>query len=89
MGSLNQRLTAVRKELGKTVEEIEEQTTAPQKEVNNSEVNDNPSPDIVPNSIYVVGDIYTVTGKDNKSYEIIIEKLSEDGKEVTARLIEK
>jgi len=42
MGSLNQRLTAVRKELGKTVEEIEEQTTAPQKEVENSEINENP-----------------------------------------------
>jgi predicted chitinase len=46
-GSLSQKITAVRKELGKTKEEIEEQDVAPKKEVSNSEINDNP---VTPNS---------------------------------------
>lgn len=42
-GSLSQKLRAVRKELGKTKKEQEEQEVAPKSDVNNSELNENPT----------------------------------------------
>lgn len=42
-GSLNQKILVVRKELGKTNKENQEQIVGPNKEVNNSEINDNPT----------------------------------------------
>ncbi len=57
-GSLKQRLSASRKELGKTKNEREEQRTSTDKSVNNSEINENPVTEEVEQNIgdFVFGD---------------------------------
>jgi hypothetical protein len=76
MGSLNQRITAVRKELGKTIEEIEEQTTAPQKEVENSEINDNPVVDNPTDPVTPEVDDFIFTG-DEADLSLLDEEFTE------------
>lgn len=87
---LMQNMKLVRKELNKKPEELNA-TTEPDKTVNNSEVNENPSDALEnpPNGVYAEGEVYTVRGsKDGKLYQLTIEKLSENGKEVVAKIKE-
>ena len=88
-GSLSQRVKAARKELNKLSEELDIPTKSKEGNVNNSEINENPiTNDTPPNSVYNVGESYTVSDKNGKLYKIIISKLSENGKEVVAQLKE-
>ena len=85
-----QKLKVARKELGKKPEELDA-TTQPDKTVDNSEINENPSDplDNPPNSVYAEGEVYTVRGsKDGRLYQLTIQKLSENGKEVVAKIKE-
>lgn len=87
-GKMSQIVKVSRKELNKKEEELNS-TTEPDNTVNNSEINENPI-NTKPNSVYQVGEEYTVRGsKDGKLYTITIESLSENGKEVVAKIIEK
>lgn len=86
---LKQKIRIARKEFGKTVNELNNQVTK-NEDTTNSEINENPT-DLIekPNEKYKVGEVYTVRGsKDNKVYQITIERLSENGNEVVARLVE-
>lgn len=87
-GSLVQKIKAVRKELGKTKEEISGEKTAPNSEVNNSEINENPTPDdpILPNQVYKVGEVYKLQDTKGAIYLYTITSLSEDGNSVTGDL---
>jgi len=87
-GKMSQIVKVSRKELNKKEEELDS-TTEPDNTVNNSEINENPI-NTKPNSVYQVGEEYTVRGsKDGKLYTITIESLSENGKEVVAKIIKK
>jgi hypothetical protein len=87
-GSLYQKIKAVRKELGKTEDEISRQKVAPNSEVNNSEINENPTPEeqILPNQIYKVGYVYKLQDTKGIKYSYLITSLSEDGNSVTGNL---
>jgi hypothetical protein len=85
-GSLSQKLRAVRKELGKTKKEQEEQKVAPKSDVNNSELNENPTTDLLPNQIYNVGEVVKLRGSDGVIYLYTITSLSDNGNEVTGDL---
>ena len=88
-GKLSQKLKIARKELNKLSEELDIPTKAKEDNVNNSEINENPVVNTnPPNEVYVVGEKYTVSDKNGKKYEITIEKLSDNGKEVVARLLD-
>ena len=89
-GGMTQTLKVVRKELNKIKEELSI-PTEPDKTVDNSEINENPSDDLEnpPNSVYEEGEVYTVRGsKDGRLYQLTIQKLSENGKEVVAKIKE-
>lgn len=88
-GKLSQKIQIARKELNKIAEELDIPTKAKDDNVNNSEINENPVVNTnPPNEVYVVGEKYTVSDKNGKKYEITIEKLSDNGKEVVARLLD-
>ncbi len=94
-GSLKQTVKAVKKELGKTQEEIKkdavtnEQTKQPE---TNTQNNENPtvpqqeqpitSSAIPPNSIYKVGEIYLVQNASGKQFKLTITEVLENGKDV-------
>jgi len=85
---MSQVIQVARKELNKKAEEFDI-TTKPDETVNNSEINENPIVDNPPNGVYQVGDVYTVRGsKDGKLYQITIDKLSENGKEIVGKIKE-
>lgn len=86
---MTQRLRLVRKELGKTPDEIENDVVAPKK-TELKENNINPV-DIKykPNSVYDVGRSYFVKDKSGNRYELIVRSLSENGDEITAELKKK
>ena len=87
--SLDQKLILVRKELGKTKKEQETQVTAADGEVNNSEINENPYANgDAPNSIYKVGETYTVTDRLYNEYTITIKSISENGVDVTTDIVQ-
>jgi hypothetical protein len=89
---MSQRLRLVRKELGKTPEEVKD--SPPVKE--NPEVKENnPNPtgatsSIVPapNSIYNIGEVYLVQDKNGKLYNLTVTQLLQDGLQVTGTLVE-
>ena len=81
-----QEVRLVRKELGKTPEEITANEKVEIKDPDaNTKVNENPSP-ILPNSVYLIGDVYRVKDKDNREYLIYVKSLSDDGNAVFAQL---
>ena len=83
-GKMSQEVRLIRKELGKTPEEAKNnppvQAKPEVKENNENPVDTKP----LPNSVYVVGQTYLVQDKDGNRYDLLVTKLSEDGKEVTA-----
>lgn len=93
-GNLRQTVRAVRKELGKTEEELKnDQTSAPVKQAEvNTENNDNPtvpgettpikSSATPPNSVYKVGETYIVNNDSGKQFKITITEISTNGIEV-------
>jgi hypothetical protein len=94
-GSLKQTVKAVKKELGKTQEEIKkdavtnEQAKQPE---SNTQNNENPtvpqqeqpimSSALPPNSVYKVGEIYLVQNASGKIFKLVITEVLENGKEV-------
>ena len=98
-GSLKQTVKAVKKELGKTQEEIKkdavtnEQAKQPE---TNTQNNENPavpqteqpimSTAIPPNSVYKVGEIYLVQNNSGKQFKLVITEVLENGKEVKATI---
>ena len=87
-GQLTQTVQAVRKELEKLPEEIQNEKlkegTEPSKEGNTNElVEETP-----PNSIYKVDEIYTIQDKDGKTYELSVKVILENGNEISAWIYE-
>jgi hypothetical protein len=88
-GKLSQKVKIARKELNKLPEELDA-ATEPKEGVDNSEINENPVDDKNPaNIVYNVGETYKLKDKNGETYEIVIEKLSDDGNEVVAKLTHK
>jgi hypothetical protein len=87
-GSLSQKLVIVRKELGKTKKEIENQEVKNDKSVDNSEINENPSTiedvQTPPNSIYQASQKLTAMNNNGEMFEITIVDLLSNGNEVVA-----
>lgn len=87
-GVLLQKLNVCRKEYGKTSEEMKNQKTKKDnkenKENNKNANEDNKSPK--PNDAYVEGEKYTITDESGLRYLITVEKKSEDGNEITAKI---
>jgi hypothetical protein len=86
-GKMSQELRLVRKELGKSPEEIK---NAPpiQKKKEDKEINDNPITTSTnsPNSVYVVGQTYLVSDKNGKLYDLTVKKLSDNGRDIIGTL---
>ena len=98
-GSLKQTVRAVKKELGKTQEEIKkdvvtnEQAKQPE---TNTQNNENPtvpeqeqpimSSAIPPNSVYKVGEVYLVQNVSGKQFKLTITEVLANGKEVKATI---
>ena len=88
-GRLSQKVLAVRKELNKTTQEKENQTT--DKKPEEAGQNENPvteQPGGVPNKVYAVGEFYRAVDKSGREFSIEIKELSDNGIEVTADVIE-
>jgi hypothetical protein len=90
--SMSQKLRLVKKELGKTPDEIRNDPP-PQKKPEVKENNTNPvgttaSVIPAPNSVYNVGQTYLVQDKSGKLYNLTVTNLLENGIEVTGTLKE-
>ncbi len=93
-GRLIQEIKCSRKELSKTPEEIKENINdSSNKPEVNTQNNENPTGvtqstpidvTLPPNSIYKVGDIYSVESKDGKRYRLKITSISSNGNDVNA-----
>jgi hypothetical protein len=90
--SMSQKLRLVKKELGKTPEEVRndppQQKKPEVKENNINPVGTTVSTTPVPNSVYTVGQTYLVKDKSGKLYNITVTSLLENGIEVTGTLKE-
>lgn len=76
---LQQKITIVRKEFGKTQEEIDNQTT-PTDNKNNSEINENPTTPLSrPNEEYIAGETYILEDKNGDRYELIVDEILFNG----------
>ena len=92
-GSLKQELSLVRSELGKTKQEMEDPTPVAKKP-EEKQINDNPvvpgttasTPPILPNSVYVVGEVLTVQDNAGVKYKLTVKQLLENGTEVLGNL---
>lgn len=87
--AISQSLTIVRKELGKTLNEINSQIEVYSAEKGNSEINENPETEKdntinAPNLKYDEGDIYVSENEYGELYNVEILKILENGKEVAA-----
>lgn len=81
-GKLQQKVTAVRKEFGKTQEEKDNQVTKTE-EKDNSEINDNPiTTTNRPNEEYIIGETYIVEDKNGNKYELIVDELLFNGTDI-------
>lgn len=89
---MSQKLLAVRKELGKTKEELENTKEEPKgEEKGETEKNENPVdgfPDGVPNRNYKVGEFYSAVDKSGRDFSIEITEVSANGIQVTANVLE-
>lgn len=85
--SLHQSMIITRKELGKTEEEIITQKTESKTDVNNSEVNENPSK--LTNSNYFKGDMYLVRDKNGDEYRVTIVESPQNDEDNVMASIEK
>lgn len=93
-GKLTQTLKCVRKELSKTREEIDNYQPSTKPEVN-TENNENPvigsqsiaeNTTSVANSVYSVGNTYTVQNNEGKNFLLTITEVSDNGKDVVASI---
>jgi hypothetical protein len=92
-GSLKQELSLVRSELGKTKQEMEDPTPVAKKP-EEKQINDNPvvpgttasTPPILPNSVYVIGEVLTVQDSAGVKYKLTVKQLLENGTEVVGNL---
>lgn len=85
--ALVQTVRIARKELTKTQNEIDTETTK-QDNSQNSEINDNPvlEPEpVIPNSIYEIGDEVYIE-QNGKMYIVVVEKLSDNGLEISGKI---
>lgn len=90
-GKMSQNIRLVRKELGKTPDEIQNGPPVQKKpEVKENNFNPTGTSSIVPapNEVYNVGQTYLVQDKNGKLYNISVTKLLEDGIQVTGTLTE-
>jgi len=86
-GKLKQNLTCVRKELEKTDEEKQTQTTEKTPETKSG--NENPLvEETPPNSIYKVDETYRVKDVNGRLYSITVQKLLENGTQIEGYVIE-
>jgi hypothetical protein len=87
--SMSQKLKLVRKELGKTPEEVRNdppQQKKPEVKENNPNPGTTASVIPAPNSVYNVGQTYLVQDKSGKLYNLTVTNLLENGIEVTGTL---
>jgi hypothetical protein len=90
-GKMSQNVRLVRKELGKTPEEIQNAPPVQKKpEVKENNFNPTGTSSVVPapNEVYNVGQTYLVQDKNGKLYNITVTKLLENGTQVTGTLSE-
>lgn len=90
-GKMSQRLRLVRKELGKTPEEVQNAPPVQAKpEVKENNFNPTGTSSVVPapNSVYNIGQTYLVQDKNGKLYNITVTSLLADGIQVTGILKE-
>ena len=90
-GKMSQNVRLVRKELGKTPEEIQNAPPVQKKpEVKENNFNPTGTSSVVPapNEVYNVGQTYLVQDKNGKLYNITVTKLLENGVQVTGVLSE-
>jgi len=88
-GSLKQILTLSRKELNKKHKEKDVPVIEETNNEDNSQINDNPNDSTEsPNSVYNVGDSYTIQGEDGSFYKITVEQVSDNGKDIVAKIKE-
>lgn len=96
-GNLTQKVTAVRKELSKTDDELKKDAnSAPTNKEVNTQNNENPvvpgqtqpilSTAVPPNSVYKVGQIFLVQNNSGKTFKLTITEVSVNGKEVKATI---
>ena len=96
-GNLTQKVTAVKKELSKTDDELKKDANStPTKVETNTQNNENPvvpgqtqpilSTAVPPNSVYKVGQIFLVQNNSGKVFKLTITEVSENGKEVKATI---
>jgi len=90
-GKMSQNIRLVKKELGKTPEEVQNAPPVKKKpEVKENNFNPTGTSSVVPapNEIYNVGQTYLVQDKNGKLYKIAVTKLLENGVQVTGTLTE-
>jgi len=90
-GKMSQKIRLVRKELGKTPDEIKNDPPVKKEpEVKENNFNPTGTSSVVPapNEVYNVGQTYLVQDKNGKLYNITVTKLLEDGIQVTGTLTE-
>lgn len=91
--SFKQELKLIRKELGKNPEEIYEGTSPSSPKDVKDPKQENPSPQlsepivpVAPNSIYVVGDVYTVENSDGSRFLLTVTNVLANGTDITAKI---
>lgn len=92
-GGLTQKVTAVRKELSKTEEEIKNDNTAQAPQNENKQINENPvtptpikSTATPPNSAYKIGQSYIVQNSSGKQFRLTVNEILPDGVNVKATI---
>jgi hypothetical protein len=83
-GSFRQVLTCLKRELSLTKEEQDSQPINRNQDQSNFKTSPNTDENILPNSVYKVGEIYTVKDAKGLEYKMTVEAVSTDGKEITA-----
>jgi hypothetical protein len=81
-GKFKQVLTVLKREFSLTKEEEDNNPVNRNQDQNNFKTEPNPGP-ILPNSVYRVGEIYTVKDAKGLEYKMTVEAISTDGKEIT------
>lgn len=81
----SQEVKLIRKELGKTPDEVSQAEPVEKKDENNNKVNSNPEP-VVPNSVYELGDIYRLKDSKGEEYLILVKALTDDGNGIFGEL---
>jgi predicted chitinase len=92
---INQTLTCVRKELGKIIEEKRQDSgnKEPEKKSGGTVAHDGyfgneAVPAVPPNSIFKIGETYTVQDKDGRLFTVTIENLESNGNDIQGYILE-